>query len=72
MFNIHCQKESRKETLDRAEKFVEMIVEKEEDCVIVTHGFFMHTLIDCMKKQDFQISHTRSGYSNGECVIGKR
>lgn len=70
--NVHSQKECRKETIYRAEQFIEMIIEKENDCVIVTHGFFMHTLLSQMKKQAFQISHTRLRYSNGEYVIAER
>lgn len=70
-FNIHSQKECRKETIYRAEQFIEMIIQKDNNCIIVTHGFFMHTLLSQMKRQAFQISHTRLSYSNGECVIAE-
>jgi broad specificity phosphatase PhoE len=70
--NIPLQKESRKETIYRATQFIKMIVEKDNDCIIVTHGFFMHTLLRQMKKQGFRISHSRLSYSNGECVIAER
>lgn len=52
-FNIRLQKECRKETVHRARLFVEMIAEKKETCIVVTHGFFMHTLLTQMKKQAF-------------------
>lgn len=71
-FNIHSQKECRKETIYRAKQFVEMIVKEEKDCIVVTHGFFMHTLLEQMKKQAFHINHARLSYANGECVIAKR
>lgn len=71
-FNICLQKESRKETVHRAEKFVEMIVKKDKNCIVVTYGFFMHTLLNQIKKQGFQISQRRLNYSNGECVIAER
>lgn len=70
-FNIPSQKECRRETVHRAEQFIEMIEKKEENCIIITHGFFMHTLLNQMKKQAFQISHTRLKYSNGECIIAE-
>ena len=70
-FNIYSQKECKKETIYRAEQFIEMIIQKDNNCIIVTHGFFMHTLLSQMKKQAFQISHTRLSYSNGECVIAE-
>lgn len=69
--NIYSQKECRKETIYRAERFIEIITKKNSDCIIVTHGFFMHTLLSQMKKQGFQISHMRFSYSNGECVIAE-
>ncbi|MGN0156384.1 MAG: hypothetical protein ACI39N_03980, partial [Lachnospiraceae bacterium] len=72
LLNIHFQKECRNETVQRAELFVKMIVEKNEDCIIVSHGFFMHTLINVMKKWGFQISHTRIKYSNGEYILAQR
>ena len=70
-FNIYSQKECKKETIYRAEQFIEMIIQKDNNCIIVTHGFFMQTLLSQMKKQAFQISHTRLSYSNGECVIAE-
>ena len=70
-FNIYSQKECKKETIYRAEQFIEMILRKNNNCIIVTHGFFMHTLLSQMKRQAFQISHTRLSYSNGECVIAE-
>ncbi|MCM1553786.1 MAG: histidine phosphatase, partial [Butyrivibrio sp.] len=71
-FNIHSQKECRRETIYRADQFIEMIIKRETDCIIVTHGFFMHTLLNQMKKKTFQISHTRLNYSNGEYIIAER
>lgn len=68
LFNIHTQKECRRETLYRAGKLIKMIEKKGNDCVLVTHGFFMHTLLGQMKKHGFKMSHIRLGYSNGESV----
>lgn len=68
-FNINTQKEGRKETIYRAEQFIEMITKKDNNCIIITHGFFMHTLLDQMKKRAFRISHKRLNYSNSEYVI---
>lgn len=70
--NIPVQRECRRETTHRAQQFVKIIMQNEKDCIIITHGFFMHTLLKQMKKQKFQISHTRLSYSNGEYVVAKR
>ena len=69
LLNIHVQKECSKETICRAEKIIKMIEEKGNDCILVTHGFFMHTLLKQMRKQGFKRSHTRLSYANGEFVI---
>nr|WP_300808293.1 phosphoglycerate mutase family protein [uncultured Acetatifactor sp.] len=72
LFHIHSQKEGRKETVYRAEQFINMIAEKGKDCIIVTHGFFLHTLLSQMKQHAFKLSHTKLSYSNGEFVIAER
>ena len=38
------------------------------DCAVVTHGFFMHTLIKEIKKAGFKTNNTSVKYNNGECV----
>ena len=50
-FNSSKQNEGRKETNLRAGKFVDMLIEKNENCIVVTHGFFMHSLVAVMKKK---------------------
>ncbi len=70
-FNNSRQKESKLQTEKRAKQFVHMLVEKNEDCVIVTHGFFMHTLVAELKKAHFRIENRSMKYDNGECVIAR-
>lgn len=66
------QSEGRKETIQRAEQFVAMLIEKDRDCMIISHGFFMHTLIRIMKKHAFKVDHISVTYSNGEYILAKR
>ena len=40
-----------------------------EDCAIVTHGFFMHTLIGIMKNVGFKADKERVNYRNGEVIL---
>ena len=70
-FNNGRQKESRLQTEKRAKQFVKMLVEKNEDSVIVTHGFFMHTLVAELKNAHFIIDNRSMKYDNGECVIAR-
>lgn len=72
LFNNQRQQERRKDTVYRAEQFIKILLQNEEDCTVVTHGFFMRTLIACLKKKGFSINHTKLKYSNGEYIIAKR
>ena len=72
LFCSRRQPETRAETRRRAEKFVEHLIRKNEDCVVFTHGFFMITLLQVMKERGFNVDHTRLAYANGECVVCER
>ncbi len=63
------QPENRKKTANRADQFVNIIINYNEDCAIVTHGFFMHTLIRKMKKAGFKADNNRVSYRNGEAIV---
>lgn len=63
------QPEGRNQTVNRADQFVNMIINQNEDCAIVTHGFFMHTLIRMMKKEGFKADNNRVSYRNGEAIV---
>lgn len=69
LFNSSRQPESRMETIKRAERFTQDIIGNNEDCVLVTHGFFMHTLISVMKRRGFNCDKTNVHYKNGEAII---
>ncbi len=70
-FNNSRQKEGRLRTEKRAKQFVKMLTEKNEDCVVVTHGFFMRTLVAEFKKAHFSIENNTFAYANGQCVIAR-
>ncbi len=72
ILNVRRQPETHAETVRRAEKFVDLLIERGEDCAVFTHGFFMITLIQVMKKRGFVPDHTRLDYQNGECVVCRR
>ena len=72
LFNIRRQPELRTETRRRAEKFVAHLLQRNEDCAVFTHGFFMITLLKVMKERGFCIDHTRLNYANGECVVCRK
>lgn len=66
------QPESRNRSRERAKRFVETISNDDIDCTVVTHGFFMHTLISELRNEGFRISKTHTKYRNGECVVAER
>lgn len=77
-FGSGRQEESRKQTWQRAERFVRDIADKNQECAVVTHKFFMLTLIPVMEKNGFKENMPKrwrkAGRSwknirNGEMVI---
>ena len=67
--NNKRQAEGRDQTRERARQFITMIASENMDCAVVTHGFFMHTLLQEMKKAGFRINKSSAAYKNGECVV---
>lgn len=49
------QPESKKETADRAKKLIKMLETRQEDCYLITHGFYMRVLIKELRKQGYQM-----------------
>ena len=70
--NSSRQIEGRFSTQARARKMADLLCREGADGVIVTHGFFMHTLLHEMKRTGFMISNSHTSYQNGEYVIVKR
>jgi len=70
--NIPRQIEGRKQTIERARQFIMMISSENTDCAVVTHGFFMHTLLHEMKKAAFKTDKFSVAYKNGEYVIAEK
>ena len=63
------QPESKAKTTIRAEQFADSITDHNVDCAIVTHGFFMHTLISELEKEGFKPDKHRISYRNGEAIV---
>jgi hypothetical protein len=70
--NNSRQPETRKYSRERAARFIELICNADIDCTVVTHGFFMHTLLSELKKAGFSVPKTHAKYRNGECIVAVR
>lgn len=70
--NSKRQPETRHQTRKRAELFVQELIKHDEDCVLVTHGFYMHTLIAVLKQHGFRPDKKAFHYQNGEAIVLKR
>jgi len=71
-FNCLRQAEGRRETRKRARRFTIILSKGNKDCLVVTHGFYMHTLIGEMKKAGFKVGRTGLKYKNGEYVVAEK
>lgn len=53
--NSKRQPEGRRATKERANKAIDFCEEKKENCILITHGFFMKTLLKELKKRGYDI-----------------
>lgn len=72
-FNNKRQPETRRETLIRARKTIELIEKNNKDCFIITHGFYMVTLINELRKKGYKIEKKkRIRIANLERIIATK
>ncbi len=72
LINSPRQVEGRKQTIERARRFAALISEEYSDCALVTHGFFMHTLLGELKKAGFRFDNSSVNYKNGEYIVAEK
>ena len=66
------QDEVRADTKRRADRLIEELIQRDNDCILITHGFFMKTLVQRIRKQDFVISNRKLRFKNLEKVIAEK
>ncbi len=72
LVNSARQVEGRNITKERARQFIANIIQDNMNCVVITHGFFMHTLLGEMKKTGLRTNKSFDKYKNGEYVIAEK
>lgn len=70
--NSRRQDEGHGKTKERAKEFVVMIRNDDMDVAVVTHGFYMHSLLQEMKKAGFRMTGSSVKFKNGEYVIAEK
>lgn len=58
------QSESKANSKKRARRLIEQLEENNQDCILVSHGFFMRVLIGELKNQGFVIDKSSMGIGN--------
>ena len=51
------QAESKTETIMRAKRMIKLLEDHQEDCYLITHGFYMRIFIRELKKQGYKIKN---------------
>lgn len=72
MMQSRRQPERKADTQKRARRLVENLIEQNRDCILVSHGFFMRTLITELKRQGFCISKNGVGIANLAQITAKK
>lgn len=64
------QAEGKKDTLLRAAKMTSLLEKRNEDCTVITHGFYMLSFIRVLKKRGYKIKRdSRFGMKNLERMV---
>lgn len=64
------QVENKKDTVIRARKMIKLLEKYQQDCYLITHGFYMRTLIRELKKQGYKIRKRNIfGISNLDMIV---
>lgn len=66
------QLETRRETVERADEMIRRLMAENEDCAIVTHVFFMVTLVRRLKLHGFSVRKRSVRYANLAVVEAER
>ena len=70
LMNNKRQTEGKKETIIRAKEMIAFLEKNQEDCYLITHGFFIRTFVKELKKQGYKIKRNRKfGVSNLDKII---
>ena len=70
-FNNRRQDEVKAETVARCEQVINKLSAKGDDCVLVTHGFFMRTLVKCLKKQGYHVKGNSIAVGNLQVIVAE-
>ena len=70
--NSNRQKERRVDTVERCKKIIQELECTNENCIVVTHGFFMKSFIKCLKQQGYTVSNNKMGISNLHFIYAEK
>ena len=64
------QEESKTETIMRTKRMITLLEERQEDCYLITHGFYMRVFIKELKKRGYTIKNNNFfGISNLDRIV---
>lgn len=67
-FQSRRQPERRQDTKKRADELIALLLQKNRDCVLISHGFFMQTFIKELKQSEFRIDKKSLAFANLEKI----
>ena len=71
--NAKRQPEGRAATTARAEELVSMLEKRNEDSVLVSHEFYLYTLLRVLKRHGFKVKRRRRGrIRNLEMIVAEK
>ncbi|HCW52745.1 MAG TPA: hypothetical protein DG753_03180 [Clostridium sp.] len=68
LFDNKRQTETRSQTIDRAEKAIDMLEKENDDCIVVTHACFANIFTKQLRKRGYKIDKRKFRMNNLEKI----
>lgn len=72
MLGSNRQLERKTETKKRADRLIEKLLQENKNCILISHGFYMRTLVRELKQYGFTINKNKFRFSNLERIVAEK
>ena len=66
------QLEVKTETKKRADQLIERLLQENKNCILISHGFYMRTLVNELQQYGFTIDKNKMEFRNLERIVAEK
>ena len=72
MLGNNRQLEVKTETKKRADQLIERLLQENKNCILISHGFYMRTLVNELQQYGFTIDKNKMEFRNLERIVAEK